>query len=352
MSSSISNSESSPIVALADLPGRETGPLWRRWLWILAFLTLAPFAALYAIVVVVDPFSTGRFTPITRIDIATHNLTLAHAGRVRDLTFNAAIFANSRGMTLDPVRLTALTGRPFVQLSGYGYGPQEVITIAHAFVRHHRGRSPAAIFVLDEFACAEEERTTWWWRGGFPYYLFENSRLAYLRNVLFPEAIKSTGYRLLILAGLRRDRARRDGFEPAATVATAATRPEAVMELKMLVQPTEGPAPDRPFVELERLRRLTAELDGETRLILFLAPVPFGRLPAPGSRAEARLLACKAGYRALAAGRPNTRVIDRWIDDEFTRDVSNFSDPLHIRAGLAPILERDIAAALASMSRR
>jgi hypothetical protein len=45
---------------------------------------LLVFALSCGSIILIDPYSTGHFSPIGRVDIATDEPTLANAGRVRD----------------------------------------------------------------------------------------------------------------------------------------------------------------------------------------------------------------------------------------------------------------------------
>ncbi|MGH6768106.1 MAG: hypothetical protein ACRECO_03685 [Xanthobacteraceae bacterium] len=318
---------------------------WRRWLITLVSIIAGTMALVYGGVLLLDPFSTGRFTPIKRIDIATKNITMGHVARVRDLRFDAAIVGNSHAVTFDPGRLSVLTGRTFAQLSSPGYGAREQFVVTRAFVRERRGRAPALVLVLDRQACAPDENLA---RFGdsFPDYLFEESRLNYLRRIFFPEAIRSAGYRLLMLMGFARDRQPRDGVDAGALKAMQGLSPRHRAEIEALRRPTSSPPHGAPFPAVAFWRSFLAGLDAETRLVLYFGPLPIGRLPLPGSAAEARLAACKAAYRKLAVERPHTVLIDRWIDHAFARDIGNFTDTDHFRSGLATNLEPEIAAAL------
>ena len=69
-------------------------------------------------------------------------------------------------------------------------------------------------------------------------------------------------------------------------------------------------------------------------------------IPIEGSDAAGWLDACKAKLRAVAAARPRTTYIDRMIDDDVARDVTNFWDGTHARDSVVRLFERDIGAAL------
>ena len=336
MSSSISSSDDA------------AAPAWRRWLWTFALVPIA-FAAICALTLVLDPYSTGRFTPITRIDLATKNDLFGHAARIRDRTFTAAMVGNSSALPFDPARLTAATGQRFAQLSALALRPDEELMIARAFIRNRRNQSPTLVMVLDHLWC-ETDDVHYRIRGVFPAFVFESSDLEYLKRMIFPAAVEAAGYRMLMLAGLTSDRRRRDGYAPIIfaneqsdqQIAQAATWP----------RPTTAPPLDAPLPALAGLQALARELDPETRLVLYFMPVPLFRIPAPGSPAAARLDHCKSRYRELANSRPHTALVDRMIDDEFARNMRNFGDSIHVHNRAAPVLERHIVDALAQMRPR
>ena len=67
---------------------------------------------LFGAVILCDPFSTGRFTPITRIDFIGNRL-YADAAHVRDLRYDAAVFGNSHAVRLIPENLYPVDWPPF-----------------------------------------------------------------------------------------------------------------------------------------------------------------------------------------------------------------------------------------------
>jgi hypothetical protein len=305
---------------------------------------LGPVVVLYVAVILIDPFSTGRFTPIQRIDLATNNYSYGHVVRIRDLTFDAAIVGNSHGMAFDPARLSKLTGRTFAHLSRTGGLPGEQAILAKAFAYQRRGLAPVIMVILDELWCGHLEsyaKTT----DSFPTFLFEGSDRAYLSNVFTEHAIRTAARRLLMFAGLAEDRRRRDGLDPDAIRGTRSSTPHQLAALRSLERPSNVPL-NWPMPSLALWPGLLAELDRETRLVLYFSPLPLGKVPQRGSPAEQRLDACKAYFRAIVAARPHTIMIDRWVDDAFSRDIGNFSDPGHFRSELAPALEQEIADAL------
>ncbi len=111
---------------------------WRNWLWLVLSLGVAASVALWLAVVLIDPFSTGRFALTQRIDITTTNSRLADAALARDQRFNGAILGDSVAITLDPRVVTRGSNWRLAQLGLYAAGAAEVVAVASEFERHHR----------------------------------------------------------------------------------------------------------------------------------------------------------------------------------------------------------------------
>jgi hypothetical protein len=342
MNSTISNSNATIGQGAADVSR------WSRWLVIFLTVTLLGAATLWCTVTVLDPFSTGRLTPLRRIDIASKNTLLGHAARVRDPRFNAAIIGNSHAIPLDPKRIGDATGLRFAQLGVAGIQPGEEFIIGRAFERHHADRA-VVVVILDDSSCAWEDRTL---RApaSFPAFLFEGSDWDYIRHIMFSDTINAGARRLGILLGLAGEAERPDGFDPFGY--QALTRGLRIARIAGFRRPSHAPDPNRPPPALALLEAFVAELSPQTGLLLYFTPMPANTLPVPGSAAARWLEACKVRYRALTDARQNSAFLDRMIDDAFARDIDNFEDVEHIRNGSAPVLENDIIEALRTMRSR
>jgi hypothetical protein len=317
---------------------------WRNWLVMLPGVAAALTAVLCVGIVLLDPYSTGRLTPIERIDVATSDVQIGHAARVRDSRYDAAVIGDSHAILIDPARLSDATHLHVVQLASLATVPREQFMVARAFVRHHR-QAAALIVVLDDLSCLATERTFPFF---FPAFLFEGSDLDYLRHIYTSAALQAAVYRVLMMLGLAEAPQRLDGFNPV-LFHRPETRPERLLRIAHLQRPTQGPVPGTPLPAFAPLEALVAELDPATLLLLYFTPVPANTLPAPASPAAQWLDSCKARYRALAARRPHTALVDHMVEDDFTRDIENFEDPEHLRNDLAPVLEREIAEALRAL---
>src|SRR5690242_2227398 len=101
-------------------------PRWRNWLWLTLSLAAAGSIMLWLAVVLIDPFSTGRFALTQRIDMTTTNARLGDAALVRDPRFNGAIFGDSVAATLDPRSAAGHSNWRLASLAIYAAGASEV----------------------------------------------------------------------------------------------------------------------------------------------------------------------------------------------------------------------------------
>lgn len=336
MNSSISSSS-------GEVPAQGSDAQWKRWLVIFVGF-LGVDAVLLAVLILLDPFSTGRLTPITQVNVATKTVLLGHAARARDPRFDAAIVGNSHAIPLDPQRIGDATQLRMTQLASAGIYPTEQFIIGRAFARHHRG-ARAMVVVLDELSCKLDQPVV---RDGvFPKFLFEGSNWDYLQNIIFPGAASTAARRLVILAGLMEEPGRVDGFE-VLNFSEQGRRAGQARALRFQ-RPTEAPQTSAPPPAFAQLETLIQELKPETALVLYFVPLPAVALPVPDSPADRWLQTCKERYRLAAAARPRTAFVDRMVEDSFTRNITNFEDIEHIRNELAPILEKDIVEGLRSV---
>jgi hypothetical protein len=101
-----------------------------------------------------------------------------------------------------------------------------------------------------------------------------------------------------------------------------------------------------PFPAAEQLRIALAALPRTTPVVLVRSPIYIAGQPRPGSDAEKGDQACRNAFVALARERPLTRLVDWSVDRPENRQMENYFDKSHFRAGIARLLEADIAAAL------
>ncbi|MFC7396636.1 hypothetical protein ACFQU1_05450 [Chelatococcus sp. GCM10030263] len=315
-------------------------------------MAISLFAALGAVLYLVDPFDTGRSPlPLKKGYPAPDfqspmTSRLGNASRGRDQAFDAAIIGNSHVQAIEPERLTAATGISFVALVVQASGPRELLALWDWFVAHRA--SPAKVIVLgiDGPWCTAGPLTT---SEPFPFWLYDPSRLAYLRGLLrYSVVVHALPERIAYLLGLR-ERARPDGYwdyEPrfaelgfdSEEKRRALERPKLTMDINLTGR----------FAAVDALRLRLARLPAETTVVLLRPPVFVTGLPAPGSDSAAADLACLAAFQAVAAARPNTVVLDWRADRPELRDAAAFIDHTHYRTELARLVEADIAREIAN----
>lgn len=314
---------------------------WTRWLAIFVGALGVGGIVLLAMVILLDPFSTGRLTPIVQVNVATKTALLGHAARARDPRFDAAIIGNSHAIPLDPQRIGNATQLRMTQMGAAGIYPTEVFILGRAFARGHRSVR-AMVVVLDDLSCKLDQPVVR--EGAFPKFLFEGSNWDYLQNIVFPGAVSTAVQRLGILAGLTREPERIDGFD----VLRFSEQGRAAGQARALrvQRATEAPQPGALPPAFALLESLIRELGPETALVLYFVPLPTVALPLPDSPADRWLRQCKDLYRQAAQARPRTAFVDRMVEDAFTRDITNFEDIEHIRNELAPVLEQHVVEGL------
>ncbi len=318
--------------------GIEDARLWRRWL--AAFLLTAGVlgAVLYAGVVLIDPFSTGRFSLTQDIDIASRNPRLIKEAVARDPRFDAAIFGSSTGYPLDPQKIGTGSGWDVAQLAIPATLPPSQLLVARSFQRHHNGRANLQIYMLDQLWCRPGDPGAGAW-GAFPDWIYESSSAEYLSRIFFPEGVTAAARRVAIWTGLAKPPSRGDGF----IVTNLTPVPRAA--LAALVRPSANPAPDDLFPALELLAAHVARLPDDVRLAFVFAPPYVNTLPVTGSAADARLQACKARARRIANLRPSSAYLDLMTENAITREPANYFDELHY----APAAADAVASAIVDL---
>ena len=128
----------------SDAPGAETDALaWGRWLAAFLCALALGAAAIFALVLAVDPYDSGRFGILGIEGVYDESPRTANASRARDPQFDSALFGNSTGQLLKPSELSRLTGARFVQLTVPGTGPREQLAIMDFFLRYHARHTDA-----------------------------------------------------------------------------------------------------------------------------------------------------------------------------------------------------------------
>ena len=319
------------------------GRAWRNWLLLVLSLGAVASIALWLAVVLIDPFSTGRYALTQRIDITTTNSRLADVAVARDKRFNGAILGDSVSITLDPRSVARGSNWRLAQLGIYAADVSEVITVANEFEREHRDGRTLEIFVLSHRWCGDNISAL---KGNipFPYWLYDTSDAVYLSRLLSPEAVSLSLMRLKIWLGKASPELREDGYLDRVFVQTIAVIPSQ--------RPTEGPSPAAPFPAIDALTAHIAALSDNRAVAIVFAPLYVGTLPVAGSAAAARLDACKQRMRDVAARRPHAAYLDLMTENSVTLRKENYFDPLHLVTAAVPQFETGIVQLIAQSGLR
>ena len=328
MSSSISSSDA--VVAQSEASA------WGRWL--ATFLGAFVFGAalVFALVLVIDPYDSGRVGLLGIKGVDDASPRTANASRARDQQFDSAIIGNSTGQLIKPSELSRLTGLRFVQLTVPGTGPREQLAVMDFFVRQH-AKVGALVVVADESWCSRDPALPQ--QHPFPYWLYGESNVDFLGRLFSSRALSLTWRRILVGLGLRQ-RSAPDGYWDYEALGPREFQPV------ILPRDDGRPAPAKVSEDFPGVALLDAavkKLPADLPVVLFVPPAYYTMLPKAGSLAAAEEQACAAALRKVVAGRPHSNFIDYHVDNVLTRDPANFMDFGHYRAPIARRIEQGIA---------
>ncbi len=318
-------------------PSKQTDDeAWRGFVLRFIAVFVGLLAVTLALILLIDPYDSGRFPDIGISGISDTNQRTANVSLGRSGKFNAAIFGNSHGQLLDPGRLTQATGLSFVQLVLPGTYAPEQLAMMHWFIRHH-SRIGALVLAADERWCSDNPQP-WRW---FPFWLYADSDMQYLLNSLNTRSAGAAFRRIKHALGLLHPSHPR-GYED-----YELTRPPDY-KFDLSVPPETAPvmaaSVDGPFPAIERLAAEIAAAPGAPLVVVF-APVYFAGLPHDAGEI-AVLKECKARLARVAVGTPDGGFLDYFVDSPLTRDAAGFQNFDHIRAPLARRIEGDIVGLL------
>jgi len=310
------------------------GAEWGRWLGVFLGALASGVALVFALVLIVDPYDSGRVGILGIRGVDDASPRTANASRARDPQFDSAVIGNSTGQLLKPSELSALTGNSFVQLTVPGTGPREQLAIMDFFVRRH-ARPGAVVIVTDASWCQRDPALPL--RHPFPFWLYGDSNLGYIARLFSSRALRLTSRRLMVAFGLRR-RSAPDGYWD--------YEKEGPAEVVLGPRDDGGPAPPEVSGDFPAARLLDAAvkaLPPEVPVVLVIPPAFYSAIPRPGTLASAEETACRAALARLVAGRPHSNFINFRIENELTRERANFIDFGHYRAVIARKMEKAIA---------
>jgi hypothetical protein len=346
--------------------------VWRRF----ALLFLGVFATVvgiaYAFIILVDPYDSGRFASFglrSPYDSPTHRLAdvtggISASGTAssgasfgdtdtsqrtsnvalgRSPRFHAAIFGNSHGQLLSPERLSRATGLAFVQLTVPGSNVREQLTMMHWFIAHHTDIG-AMVLALDERWCVTDPALPV--RTPFPFWLYSDSNLVYLANVLSTRTLRDSFRRLASAGGASAsiDGAGYSDYEAGKPWSFTPGKPAPAGGFPARDERPFRREPDFPGLIL--LDAMLAEVSAETGVVIVLPPQFYTQLPPAGTGGARFRDYCKWQIALRAARGAGGAFLDFLVDSAITRNPENFMDAEHYRTNVAETIEAEIAAAL------
>jgi hypothetical protein len=324
----------------SPITSSDSSPEWARCLKACLGALGVGGLLLFALMILIDPYDSGRFGLLGIDGVDDRNTVTATASRARDVNFDSAIIGNSTAQMLEPAELSKATGLRFVQLYMTGANPREQFAALDFFLRHHRNVS-ALVFVADPFWCAHTPVESP--PGVFPHWLYADSSLAYAARLLSWPAIEHAFQRLSIGLGWHK-RSDPTGFFSYEDIWLPGRFRE--------VNPPRDPVPAATeagreiFPDIVRLGEAIKKLPAGVAVVVVVPPTFYTKVAQPGTIQAAERQACDAALRRTVAGRPHSNFINYRVDNALTRDSANFADFIHYRPSLASRMSEGISASI------
>ncbi|MDB5519539.1 MAG: hypothetical protein JWQ17_6297 [Tardiphaga sp.] len=324
----------------SSISGSDDASAWGRCL-AACLGTLALCAALiFAVMIAVDPYDSGRFGLLGIKGVSDANPRIANASRARDLQFDAAVIGDSTAIPLSPTQLSQKAGMRFVKLTAYGFDPREQLATLDFYIRQH-SRIGALVVVTNMPWCARAPLPAL--REAFPFWLYDGSAPDYAARLFSWRALEHVAQRIMIGLGSR-TRENPDGHVDYEEIWPPGEFRDTDIPREMV--PTVAGKADDAFPFIMRLGTALEKLPADAPLVLVMPPTFRTLVPQPGSVAAAENEACAGALKRLVERRARGNFIDFRVDNALTRDPANFADVIHYRAKIARKMEDGIAASI------
>jgi hypothetical protein len=321
---------------------------WKNWLIACGAAFAATVAVVWAFLLLVDPYDTGRFSVLKQSEIFNRDPRTANASRGRNPLFNAALIGNSNGQALNPGRLSAATSLRFVQLTIPKTGPREQLTMLRWFISHHE-QVGGVVVVADATWCTSDQTPPL--AHPFPFWLY-GSNIEYLRHIFTWHALELAFRRIRLILGLHEPTRPLDGFwdYEAERVWSFHPRPRPRDDdaTATATTSTDVASAEISFPSIDQLDAVVAGLPPALVVVIVVPPVFSDAMPAARSPEAGRITQCKAALAKTVTERPRGGFLDFNFDNAMTRDPANFMDFTHYRAAVARQIEKSVAAVIGS----
>jgi hypothetical protein len=315
---------------------------WRKWLVTCGAVFVTALAVTWFSLLLLDPYDSGRFPGLRVSGVVDRNPRTANAGRGRSALFDAALFGNSTGQLLDPVRLSAATSLNFVQLTVPGTGPREQMTLLRYFISQHK-HTAALVMVTDPSWCTPDPVPVL--DHPFPFWLY-GSNFEYLRHFASWHALELGFRRVGLALRLRQPVARDDGFLDYEIGWAWSFHPPPRAPAVAADDTATAASSEPSFPAIAQLGNIFRGLPSDVAVVVVVPPLYSDDLPAPQSSSGIRMAQCKSALDKAVAQRRRSGFLDFRVENAMTRDPQNFMNAMHYRAALARQMEQSVSAAI------
>jgi hypothetical protein len=216
------------------------------------------------------------------------------------------------------------------------------------FIRHHSEIS-ALVLGFEERWCADRMPST---RTLFPFWLYGDSDLVYIANMLSTRTIRDSADRVMFALG-RNTLPRQDGYDDYEIgrkrnfrpIQTFAPREE---RSRPSIADLAKTAPSRSFPALDALDDVLRILPAAAKVVVVLPPQYAARVSDDDGALDQGINACKVEFWRRT--RPRGAFADFLVQSPITRNAENFWDDEHYTSSVARTVEAGIVRALNATS--
>ncbi len=332
---------------------QSTETQWRRFTFMLLFVSAAIPALLYLFIAIVDPYDNLPLSPNwVRLQVTgSHRYYKPSVARRSE--YDGVVIGASTSMMLHPGRLGKALDARFANLAMPAASPFEQLRLLQLFHDHHL--APRYVLVgLDRIWCATE---------GTPKQIGANvGRLSpdwlYDENYwndwpdLSPDVLKHARRQVEAMLDPAEDPAAHDGYynftiKSYGPYDLQRARANIYGGLEPLPRPQDAPplAIDPTtrqgwaFPDLVRLQEALGRLPMETVKLVFFTPFHWYTQAQPGTRQQAEMTECKRRIAAIGARVRNYFAVDFMRRTPITLVDSNYWDGLHFTSEIAESVE-------------
>ena len=309
--------------------------------------------ALYAFILVLDPYQNVPFSPdLPRAPIAT-NQRFSYPAVARDPRFDALIMGTSTSRLLDPARLGELTGARFANLAMNSATAYEQRRIHELFVRHHADMR-FLVLGVDEVWCTRKTDPERYTFRAFPEWMYDENPWNDLGYLFNDKALEDAVRMLELLVGAREPKYRRDGYRdftadfPAWDAAAVAHRLYRGRPRGIPTSPVRASRehPRWRYPLLDDLAELLAATPSGADVVLFFPPLHATYI----ERRAGTFAECKGRVLDLVAARSRAQVLDYLYVSALTSNDDNYWDPVHFTRAVSTLIEADMGRALQGLA--